>query len=341
MNPQRLRELLNAYVDQALTEDERVELEQALVVSEETRRSFWEFARQHAQTRELMLEADAAEKARSKQISGSLRLRFKPLLMTVAASVLVVASVGTFFLFFDSGPYDSVLAGELRAMRSGRPIILRAGERIRHGEAVATASQASCLLRDGSFIKLDRGSRVLFQNTQANERAHLRLQEGRIFLRLTSARGRFVVSGDAGGQVEALGTIFGVSEQKEGLVVSVFKGRVAVGSPAGKVEVGGGQSAEAPVEGMPVLTEVDPNSALLWAREVTEFRRRALGEVLDWIEANSSYSFDVPPVIRSEMVTITISEDPMLAVIRSFCAACGLTCEIAGTRAVIRKGEGL
>ena len=292
-------------------------------------------------TRRVMEEAarviQASQPALRVVAGGPGRRVFWPRRLAVAAGILAVLTGGAVFSLLNSGPYDKVLAGELRAIRDGQAVVLQPGERIRTRDAVVTSTQVTCLLRDGTFIKLDRGSRVVFEKARAGERVHLALQEGRMFLRVAKARGRFVVSGTAGEDVEVLGTIFGVAEQKEGLAVSVFKGRVAVRSAAGELQVAGGQSAQVPAAEKPALTDVDPNRALLWARETTEFRNRPLGDVLRWIELNSSFTFVAPDAVRAEPVTITISEDPMESVIQVLCLACGLKSENEGTKVALKK----
>ena len=254
-----------------------------------------------------------------------------------AAAAFVAALAGAALIaFLQAGPYDKVLAGELHVTRDGQTMLVKSGERLRADDDATAATIVTCSLRDGSLVKLDRGSRAVFGRRGWGERAHLALKEGRMFLRVAKVSGRFVVSGDRG-DVEVLGTIFGVAREKDALAVSVFKGRVAVRSPVGALEVGNGQSAQAAAEQKPVLVDVDPNQALSWARDTTEFRARPLGEVLDWIEANSSYTFNMPPTLRSETVTIVISEVSMSNVIEALCVTCGATCEIRGTRVIVGR----
>jgi alpha-tubulin suppressor-like RCC1 family protein len=57
MDPTRPQDLIDAYLDQALSEKQKHELEQALVSSEEARRIFWEHVQMHAQLRDLLLPA--------------------------------------------------------------------------------------------------------------------------------------------------------------------------------------------------------------------------------------------------------------------------------------------
>lgn len=262
--------------------------------------------------------------------------RSSRVLWPAAAACLLAAAGGALIFGLRNGPEDRLLAGELRATRQGQTISMKAGERIETGDRIEAASVATCLLRDGSVVKLDRGSRVVLRPRARGERGHLALEEGRMFLRAAKARGKLVISGEKE-EVEILGTVFGVAKMEAGLSVSVFRGQVVVRSTAGEIEIGNGQSAQAAGSAKPTLTDTDPNQALLWARETTEFRHRPLGEVADWIEANSSLTFDIPQPLRAEIVSITISEDPMRTVVRSVCLACGLKCDIAGTVVTIRR----
>lgn len=60
MNDNRLLELMDAYLDLALTEEDRRELEAALQSSPEARRLFWDYVQIHSLTGELLQEAAAA-----------------------------------------------------------------------------------------------------------------------------------------------------------------------------------------------------------------------------------------------------------------------------------------
>src|ERR1700710_148831 len=100
MDAARLERLLDHYVDEALTADEKTELEQMLRVSPQARQTFWGHARFHALLRESGAEGQGRELAIElrrtwwdafAQGAGHL---FSNMGMAVAAAALVLAFAG-------------------------------------------------------------------------------------------------------------------------------------------------------------------------------------------------------------------------------------------------------
>ncbi|HEX8912172.1 MAG TPA: hypothetical protein VF796_07410, partial [Humisphaera sp.] len=114
MTDPRLEQLLDRYVDGALTEEDRAELERTLLTSPAARAAFWAHARLHADVtqwgqeswgRRMADEGEAAEPAAEVDegptrvadgLAASRRLRIRPHLapwLSAAAAVLAVAAV--------------------------------------------------------------------------------------------------------------------------------------------------------------------------------------------------------------------------------------------------------
>jgi transmembrane sensor len=90
------------------------------------------------------------------------------------------------------------------------------------------AERRSVTLADGSIVQLDPESRLSIR-LRKHER-DVSLEHGRALFRVAKDPSRpFVVRADAT-QVRAVGTQFGVEQSREGVVVTVAEGKVAVGS---------------------------------------------------------------------------------------------------------------
>jgi ferric-dicitrate binding protein FerR (iron transport regulator) len=260
-------------------------------------------------------------------------------LVYAASGIAAALAAAVLLAVLLTRPEARLLAGEAEAVRGERTVRLMPGDPIREHDTVTAVGIATCRLWDASTVKLDDGSSAVLTRGGWSERARLVLRGGRLFVRVTESPGTFVVS-TSSGDVEVLGTVFGVAERKGLTAVSIYHGRVAVRSAKGELVVAGGNSAQVSEGRKPVLTEVDPNQALRWARESAEFRHRALGEIVEWIEANSKYRIDADPALLAERITITIPDIvPMIDVI----AVLGLTCDaeytLEGNAVELRRGR--
>jgi ferric-dicitrate binding protein FerR (iron transport regulator) len=264
------------------------------------------------------------------------RRRRWPALTAAAAAALLVAG-GLYHHF--SCPAGAALGRSLRSglavERAGRAVpvckdgILCAGDMIRAPEGGLFE------LNDGSTVKMDRGTQLSLQEPGENTRARLKLNGGRLLLRVTPAPGDFTVSGTA--LVRVLGTVFGVEERRNRTAVSVLDGRVRMSSGGGHVELARGQSGAASASQVPTVTTANPDEELRWARERVAFRDRPLSEVLDWISDNSSYRFEITTVRSLERtVTVSVADQSMRELIEAVLDDCGLSYEVDGRRVKIK-----
>ena len=221
--------------------------------------------------------------------------------------------------------------GEIQ--REGKPVAYPADTPLLDGDRLLT-TQLTQLTRlrcaDGSEVKLDKGCALTLQRPTAEERMRLILEDGRMFVRAAKAPGRFVVFSDDV-RVEVKGTVFGVAQDTTGTQVDVLDGEVNVTSAAVSLPVTRGQSAHAGASIAPRLQDNDPNQALLWARDWTEFRQRPLREVFAWIEANSSFRIHLDPTLSADrVVTLAVAGEPIPDLIGQLAVACGLAVRIEG-----------
>jgi ferric-dicitrate binding protein FerR (iron transport regulator) len=261
------------------------------------------------------------------------RRRWPP---AVAAAVLLLAAGVCWSLTCPCpSPLGKALQGGLRAKRGGCGIALPAGAPLLAGDRLSAPRGGRFELADGSAVRLDTGTEVVLDRPRESQRARLLLKKGRILVRASRAPGEFVVAGSA--RVSVLGTVFGVTELAGSTRVGVLRGRVALASAGGRLELARGQAAGAAAGAVPALSDEDPDAMLGWARAGRSFRDRPLSEVLDWISDNSSYRFEVGDVRRIERnVSATVSTEPVRDLIERILTGCGIEYAITGRNVKIR-----
>ena len=271
-------------------------------------------------TRRILDEAARALAAPARRISpvspepNRRGMRFWRHRLAMAAAIAVLLGGGlTAALLAGSSP-GRLLSGEIAVLRNGRSERISPDGPVRIGDDIFATTRASFRLRDGSLVKLDRGARMTLEPRGRGERVRLKLDDGRAFMRVARARGRFMVTG-LHGHAEALGTVFGVTAGRSAMDVSVLKGAVAVRAADAELLLSDGQSAQAPGEGAPVPLAINADQALLWAREDADFRRRPLADVLAWLEQNSSLTFSAPEPLLAMPVTIAIADESVETVL--------------------------
>lgn len=328
-------ELVQAYFDGELSVEDAAGLQEWLAAAPENRAGFAEQLEVHALLWEERLAAQpipgprpvsARKPAGGRGVARMLRLPW----LAAAAVLLLAAGVGAWLLGRPSAsPTPSsrslgrTLTGGLVAVRRGQDAQLPAGSEVFAGDALSAPQGGGLELADGSTVKLDRGTGLTISPPMTGERVRLRLDSGRVFVRAAHVPGSFVVAASA--EVRVLGTVFGVEEAGGRTAVSVQDGRVAVSSAGKAIELVRGLSGAAAAGAAPELTGADADEALKWARDWTRFEDRPLGEVLDWLAANSSYRFQMDEALRGRhRVTVAIAGEPPREVIEALMLSCGL-----------------
>ena len=278
-----------------------------------------------------------------------------------AAAIVIAAAAGVLLHTFaarrtrdrDTSPLPTtadtiatVKSAGLRRLRGPDLLPLPVGAPLRNGDQLTAVTRADIAFIDGSTVRVDRGARLAVTWVQPAQppgtgaadpspasspapdgRPHVELTAGRIFVRVPPGRNGFTISASAA--VRVAGTIFGVEERNDRTAVNVLDGRVSVESAGTAIELTRGESGSAPLGQAPVADADDPNRALAWARDPTKFEERPLGEVLDWLEQNSSFRFTVTPgALRQVRVNLAVMDEPMQQVVEALSLACGLNVAI-------------
>lgn len=288
----RLLELVQAYLDDDLTDGEAREL-RALVKRDKTlRERFLTEVHWHihltdrlrtpgiplSERVEAVLDADgraprvadavaariAARSSRRNKISTRfLRLNRRrtamPWWMAAAAGLLL--AVGLLLVVPERSPSVATVRGD-RGMIERGDTTLRLDERAQNladGDVVA-ADGADLLLRfpDGTTVELSSGGRARVQSGVSANAKRLDLQRGGLLARVTKQKpGEPLVITTPQAHATVLGTTFRVRIETSGTRLVVDEGRIAFARPAGGevVEVPAGRSALAGVDGTLALIE--------------------------------------------------------------------------------------
>jgi len=280
-----------------------------------------------------------------------------------AASVLIAVAAGMLLRTFDTrrsgdrGPAPhpttadsiaTVKSAGLRRLRGPDLLPLPVGAPLRNGDQLTAAARADIAFIDGSTVRIDRNARLAVTWVQPAQppgiqaadpspasspapdgRPHVELTAGRIFVRVPPGHNGFTVSASAA--VRVAGTIFGVEERNDRTAVNVLDGRVSVESAGTTIELARGESGSAALGQPPAIIADDPDKATAWARDPTKFEERPIGEVLGWLEQNSSYRFTVTPEsLRQVRVNLSVMDESMQQVVEALSLACGLNVAIDG-----------
>jgi ferric-dicitrate binding protein FerR (iron transport regulator) len=320
--------LVQAYLDGTLADDGIDRLREWLAEPGH----MVEFVRQldvHASLLERFegLNPESSERPEALRVYGGARrpIGLRRLVALGAAAGLLLCVGLAVWMLARPGPVPlaKVVEGEI-AIQRGEDRFSAGGEAsLFADDHLSVPEGAHVRLSDGSVLKLDKETDMVLRRPRDGERADMKILRGRLFLRVAKASGAFRIAGSA--VVSVLGTVFGVSEGRGRTSVDVLRGRVELASVGKKIVLARGQSGAAAEQEAPARTGADPNQALIWARERIVFEDRPLGEVLDWIEANSSYRFDLSGRRRSSTsVSVTVADEPMREVIEAVMLSCGL-----------------
>jgi ferric-dicitrate binding protein FerR (iron transport regulator) len=333
----RVAELIEKHLAGGLDPAGTAELRQALADRPELARHVYEAARMHR-----CLQTSLGTAAQSGHARGGTRVprrfrRFPALALAAAAAFVLGVFAWQALVWEPRAPSEPLVetkapaaVGQARSegllvTRDTRETALPAGAPLFAGDRLRAGTRADLVLADGSSVRLDSGTALGIAAPGAGERAHLELTAGRVFLRVAPAPGRFRLEAGAAA-VEVLGTVFGVGLENGAAVASVYEGRVRVATDAGELELGRGESARADADSAPPLrTAGAPDELLAWARDWTRFDDRPLGEVLDWIAANSPYRFTASPAVRARRVSVAIADEALSRTLETLLITCNLT----------------
>lgn len=144
----------------------------------------------------------------------------------------------------------------------------------------ALAERRKVQLPDGSRVELDARTRLDLDFSAGQRR--IRLQGGAaIFHVQHDAQRPFVVSAE-GGTVTALGTVFEVRQQSDGIRVTCSEGVVAVRQEGFEQQLlHAGEQLRYDAQGTGTAAKVDSEQELAWRRGLLVFKNRPLQELVD------------------------------------------------------------
>lgn len=147
----------------------------------------------------------------------------------------------------------------------------------------SVGERASHRLADGSQIELDAASALSVDFTPQERR--VTLHGGVAFFQVAGDKARPFVVQTGLGQIEVLGTAFGVKAADDVVEVTVAENRVAVTHATGaRAELGAGQSLRLRRDSLGGIVPADLDQALAWRQGRLVFRDTPLGEVVDMLE---------------------------------------------------------
>jgi ferric-dicitrate binding protein FerR (iron transport regulator) len=308
MDSARLERLLDRYLDEALTEDEKTEFEQMLRASSQARQTFWERARFHALLRE------AGAEGRGRELAAQPRERHRvPLVETlgalwphagwlVAATAVVVAIAGIWLARekIDNRGGDQTTSAVAVLTQAVDVEWAPGGEAYSVGAAL---SPGWLRLKAGlAQIEFDDGARLIVEGPaelEIRSRAEAFCREGRLSAQVPpAAQGFKIVSTRL--TVVDLGTAFGFKTHDRTAEVDVFEGRVqlteAMGAP--KHELLAGQALSVDAQGMwretAAVAADFPNAQALEQKASSSWQRRA-GE---WKKATAALQGDSSVILH-------------------------------------------
>ncbi len=217
MTSKRFWLLLNEYFDDVLSEQDKAKFKQELAESEDARRLFWEYAYQHAFTRDFFLEKEGRSSVRLLKSHVGGKRRSRMLFPILAAAAALMVGIGLF----------RFMAGDRALPSTGLVVSVRAiGQVHTEGDTFRTGpdSFARLDLADGSVVALDQNSAVALTRTGADGSIAAQHDKGRIYLDVTpQPRGFAVLSGAS--DIRIAGTRLMMEPD---LYVAVLEGKVHV-----------------------------------------------------------------------------------------------------------------
>ena len=285
----RLERLLDRYLDEALTAEERTELEQMLRAEAAARQIFWEHARFHALLRESGAEGRGRELAALaveprrhwwRALAGASDALWLNAGWSVAAVAVLVAVVGIWL----ARQHASTARDQ---MTSGVAVLTQAVdlEWASDSESRGTGAALSpgwLRIKSGlAQVEFSSGARVLVEGPaelQVVSRAEAFCRSGRVTVQVPAAAHGFKISSPQMAVVD-LGTAFGFAARDGGAELHVFDGRVRIdGSGAPARELAAGRALAVDAGGVwrefPAVPAQFPNADAFAQKATSAWERR-------------------------------------------------------------------
>ncbi len=298
MDAVRMERLLDRYLDEALTPEEKTELEQMLQAEPEARQTFWQHARFHALLRESGAENRgreiAAELARPWWAGVAELLQLVRLNAGWAAAVaaVVVAVLGIWFARMQpDADHDrmttgvAVLAQAIDLEWAPGSEVLSTGAALSPGWLRIQSGLAQIEFSDGARLIVEGPAEL-----QIVSRAEAFCRTGRLSAQVPPAARGFKIASPQMTVVD-LGTAFGLEVREGDSVVHVFEGKVELASAkdAPKRELIAGEGIGVDASGvwreLPAAADIFPSADALERKATSAWERREA----EWREAMNSW----------------------------------------------------
>lgn len=181
LSPERLLEWIDAYLDQRLSEADRVQLNAALVSDAEARRLFWERVGQHAQLVDILAQKQGQRLAEQEVRPARPRKRPRRPVGLVLAILLLISGIGGLLVLWmpeqsSSDPPPQAwldqLEGEVLVLVGQAEEPGRSGQVIQPGQEIRTGAGSSAVVAfsDTTRLQLDAETTVrLLDNRESNK----------------------------------------------------------------------------------------------------------------------------------------------------------------------------
>ena len=301
MDAARLERLLDRYLDEALSDDEKTELEQMLRASPQARYSFWDHARFHALLREAGAEGrgrELAEKPRRRwkaPLAGNLSALGRHAGWVVAITAVVAAIAGIWWARQQIDPHSDPTTSAVAVLTQAVDVEWEPGA---EPQSVGAALSPGWLrLKSGlAQIEFNDGARVIVEGPaelEIRSRGEAYCRAGRLSAQVPQAAQGFKI-GSPRLSIVDLGTALGLQVREGATEVHVFEGRVqlADATAAPRHELSTGEALTVDAQGGWHVATADasifPNAEALQEKAASSWQRRAV----EWKGATDALQHD-------------------------------------------------
>jgi ferric-dicitrate binding protein FerR (iron transport regulator) len=307
MDTARLERLLDRYLDEALTPEEKTELEQMLGTSPQARRNFWEHARFHALLREAGAEGRGRElaveprRARRNGVTEMLGMLWEHAGWAVAAAAVVVAIVGIWLARQQIDGHADQTTSAVAVLTQAVDVEWMPGSEP-HSVGAALSPGWLRLKAGLAQVEFNDGARVIVEGPaelEVRSRSEAFCRAGRLSAQVPVAAQGFTVA-SARMTVVDLGTAFGFEAQGETAVVDVFEGKVRLvdAAAAPKHELRAGEALGVDAQGVwresAAVAANFPNADALEKKAASSWQRRAV----EWKQAAGVLQGDASVILH-------------------------------------------
>jgi transmembrane sensor len=189
-------------------------------------------------------------------------------------------------------------------------------------------------LSDGSVVRLASGSRIQFPPSSQGRTV---VVEGKAFFAVASGRDPFSVQTRMG-EVRVRGTRFEVEVDRARLRVIVLEGSVEVEGERGSVQIGPGQIAYVPADGVPVAEDGgDISSLLSWPGGLLVFQETPFSDAAREVADHFGVEFSLPTGDLAERrITAWFGDESLGEAVSGLCMVAGAECDLDAGRVTVR-----